>query len=236
MLLGQAQAALFDEFEVHDLDTPATGEWSVDQHANWGVRGLREPGARGPERSNGVGYLSTEIGLGVADGWGAALYLPGVVAGGNYTPAGAKMRNLFRFFAADGLSLGLLTQLSLLSRRVATGATTMELRPVATWRAGPWFLVGGLGFSGISGPGARSLLSPQARVNYTMASGLELGLEHYADLGRIERPHAASRQAHQSFVTIGMPLGRVEVNVGLGRGLTAASEPWVARLRLGVAF
>ena len=65
---------------------------------------------------------------------------------------------------------------------------------------------------------------------------IELGVEHYADLGRIEQPNAPTRQAHQSFLTISMPVGRVEVSVGLGHGWTRASESWVSRLRLGSEF
>jgi hypothetical protein len=73
-------------------------------------------------------------------------------------------------------------------------------------------------------------------VNYTLPSHVELGIEHYADLGRIEQPNALTRQAHQSFLTIGMPVGRVEVSVGLGHGWTRSSELWVSRLRLGIEF
>ncbi len=235
LLALPAQAALYDEFEVHDLEIPETGQWSVDQHANYGIRGFRQPLWRGAQPSQGAGYLSTEIGLGVAQGWGAALYLPGVVAAG-YTPAGAKLRNLFRFFHEDGLSFGVLSQISLLSRRISPEALLIETRPVVTWQSGPWMLVGGVGFTAASGPGLHSLLSPQARVNYTLPSRVELGVEHYADLGRIERLSNATRQAHQTFVTIGMPVGRVEVNFGLGHGWTGASDAWVSRLRLGVEF
>ena len=41
---------------------------------------------------------------------------------------------------------------------------------------------------------------------------------------------------HQTFLTIGMPVGRVGVSFGVGRGLTVGSEPWVTRLRLEVGF
>ena len=220
---------------MHDLEIPETGQFSVDQHVNWGIRGLRQPGWSGAQPSQGAGYLSTEIGLGVAQGWSGALYLPGVLAGG-YHPAGAKLRNLFRLYHEEGLSFGILSQISLLTRRISPETLQIETRPVVTWRAGRWFLVGGVGFTAASGPGLHSVLSPQARVNYTLPSHVELGIEHYADLGRIEQPNALTRQAHQSFLTIGMPVGRVEVSVGLGHGWTRSSELWVSRLRLGIEF
>ncbi|WP_353212550.1 hypothetical protein [Rhodovarius sp.] len=55
-------------------------------------------------------------------------------------------------------------------------------------------------------------------------------------MGRIEQPNAPTRAAHQSFLTISMPVGRVEVSVGLGHGWTRASESWVSHLRLGIEF
>ena len=63
-----------------------------------------------------------------------------------------------------------------------------------------------------------------------------MGVEHDADLGRIEQLNTVSGQAHQSFLTIAMPVGRVEVRVGLGHGWNEASESWVSRLRLGIEF
>lgn len=122
----------------------------------------------------------------------------------------------------------MLTQLSILRRQVSPGRLVPELRPVASYRAGPWFVVGSLGLSTVSGPSGRASLSPQGRINYTLPGGLELGFEHYAELGRVPQ--------HQSFLTLGAPVGPVEVNLGLGRGLTAGSEPWVARLRVEVEF
>lgn len=233
-----APAALFDEFEVHDLEMPDPGQWVLDQHANWGIRGLNQPGWPGGAATNGAGYLSTEIGRGITRDWSAALYLPAVLTGGRFEPVGAKLRNLVRFSGGDGdgWSWGLLGQVGLISRPASPGRVVGELRPVVTWRGGPWYVVAGMGVSAFSGPDAQALLSPQGRVTYTLPRGLEIGLEHYTDLGQVSRPHAPARQTHQLFLTAGMPLGPVEVNFGIGRGLTAASEPWVARLRLGVEF
>ena len=212
---------------MHDADTGAPGEWGLSQHFNWGIRGLRGG-------TDGAGYLSTEIALGIAPGWNGAVYLPGIIAQGRYEPAGIRLRNLFRLHQQGGWSFGVLTQLSLVSRRISPGRVVPELRPIASWRAGPWMLVGSLGLSGVTGPRGATALSPQARVNYTLPSGLELGIEHYAEIGRIERPGGRGQQ--QSFVTIGMPVGWADVNFGIGRGLTAGSEPWVTRLRLEVGF
>ena len=226
-----ADAALFDKFEVHDADTGTPGEWELAQHFNWGIRGLRAPHRGG---TDGTGYLSTEIARGITQGWGGALYLPGIITQGRYEPAGIRVRNQFRLHQQGGWSFGVLTQLSLVSRRISPGRVVPELRPIASWRAGPWAVVGSLGLSGVTGPRGATALSPQARVNYIMGSGLELGIEHYADLGRLER--VGGRGQHQTFVTIGMPVGQVGVTVGVGRGWTVVSEPWVARLRLEVGF
>ena len=230
-LAPRAQAALFDEFEVHDAETEAPGEWGLTQHFNWGIRGLRATGGRG---TDGAGYLSTEIEHGITQGWSGALYVPGSITQGRYEPAGLRLRSLFRLHQQGGWSFGVLTQLSLVSRRISPGRVVPELRPIASWRAGPWAVVGSLGLSGVTGPRGATALSPQARVNYTLGSGLEMGVEHYADLGRLDR--FGGRGQHQTFLTIGMPVGRVGVNVGVGRGWTVKSEPWVARLRVEVGF
>jgi len=63
-----------------------------------------------------------------------------------------------------------------------------------------------------------------------------MGVEHDAEPGQIEQPDTVTHQPHQSFLTIGMPVGRVEVRVGLGHGWNEASKSWVSRLRLGIEF
>ncbi|TDH59580.1 hypothetical protein E2C06_26715 [Dankookia rubra] len=70
-----------------------------------------------------------------------------------------------------------------------------------------------------------------------MAEAVWLGIEHYMDFGRFDRPEAPHGQADQMFVTTDLKLSeRFALHFGLGHGLTHASDRWAGKVILGVAF
>jgi hypothetical protein len=235
---GEAGAAVYDEFEVHGTDIEAPGEAGIDQHINYGVRGRTTPPPQGGPPTNQGVYISTEVAYGVRPWWETAVYVPFALQGGRFDPVGLKLRNLFVAppGAQQGVSFGMLVEFRYLTPQVSSGAFSGELRPIVQWQAGAWTLVGTFGFSGVTGPQGNTVLAPSARAYRQVTERLTLGLEYYGDLGPVLRPEPLKGQAHQVFVAAEWPLGRGMVNIGLGYGLTQASDRLVARLRFGFPF
>ena len=238
LLPAAAGAAVYDEFEVHGTDISPPGEGEVTQHMNYGLSGRATPPPQGGLATDQGVYISTEVAYGIRPWWEAAVYVPFAIQGGSFDPVGMMLRNLFVAppGAQQALSFGMLVELRYLTHWVSPGPFSGEVRPIVQWQAGGWTLVGTLGFSGVNGPQGNTVLAPSARVYRAVNERLTLGLEYYGDLGPVLRPEPLKGQSHQVFVAAEWPIGRFSLNLGLGYGLTPASDRWVARLRFGVPF
>ncbi len=234
LALQPARAAVFDEFEVHGTDIAQPGTPTTDLFLNYGLRGLRHADFHGGLANDRAFYVSPLLGYGMASWWETAVVLP--MAGsraGSYSAGGGKSHNVLVLpHAPDApLTFGAVVELSALSRRFQPMTFGWEVRPLAQWRHGPWTLHLTFGFTGGIGRG-QTLLAPAASLYRAVTEMLALGLEHYAELGTAARPQPPARQAHQLFVVGQAALGPVMLNLGLGRGLTDASDRWVVKAHL----
>ena len=88
----------------------------------------------------------------------------------------------------------------------------------------------------LKGPdaGGSPVFEPSAKVASRVASTVWLGVEYYAETGPIKHFDPFAEQHHLVFPTIDVhsPSGW-DVNVGVGRGVTGASEHWVLKVIVG---
>ncbi|WP_149539719.1 hypothetical protein [Siccirubricoccus phaeus] len=234
LLPVSAGAAGFDEFQVFDGRIGATGGFDLNQHLNFGRRGRLGEGAP----RNGM-LVETEIGYATAPWHEVALYIP--VArefSGDTFGGGFKLRNSFVVPGAGDrpLAYGFDIELHHQSYRFAPADWAVTLRPILDLRHGPWQLILNPAVEvplGRDGP----TFAPAVRGVRQVADRVWIGLEHYMEFGRIDRPEAPRGQAHQLFVTADLRvMEKVGLHVGLGHGLTHASDRWAGKLILSIDF
>jgi hypothetical protein len=73
---------------------------------------------------------------------------------------------------------------------------------------------------------------PETRVAMRIAEGAKLALEEYGDFGRVSHFLPSSKQSHQLFAVVDKSTKWVDVELGLGAGLTGASDHRVIKLIL----
>ena len=78
--------------------------------------------------------------------------------------------------------------------------------------------------------------APAARVARKFDQDLYAGFEYYSDFGQIGRFGRFSDQVHTLFAVTDFKLGVIDVNFGVGYGLTPMSDRWVIKTILGYAF
>jgi hypothetical protein len=116
----------------------------------------------------------------------------------------------------------------------------MEIRPIVAWENERWlFAVNPIVDVSLAGPdyGAGPTFEPAAMAKVKIAETVAVGLEYYADLGPIAGLLPINQQAHYLFEAADLLSVRsFELNVGVGEGLTAASNAFVGKMILGYTW
>lgn len=229
------------EIQVYDGTANAAGEAALELHLNYVVRGLQSS-VRPELPPDHQAHVTLEPSYGVTSSWELGGYLQGSLRpDGTFDYAGAKLRSKFVTPPAwhDHLRLGINVELSLLPATYDRSRWGAEVRPIAAWEDDRWiFAVNpNLGMSlaapdGQEGPS----FEPGAMAKLKLA-GIALGVEYFASLGPVRSFLPIAQQEHYVFETIDVLSWRgMELNVGLGEGLTAASNSIVLKTIIGYAF
>jgi hypothetical protein len=99
--------------------------------------------------------------------------------------------------------------------------------------ANPIVGVGLAGQSWHDGP----TFEPAAKLARSIAGVLALGVEYYGSIGPIASPATLPEQIHQLFGVVDIEaLHDVELELGLGGGVTPASAGLIGKIILGASF
>ena len=135
-----------------------------------------------------------------------------------------------RFFWGANLELGCV------ARRVSEERWTLELRPIVGYRSGRMLIA----FNPILGLPIRhdtlgnGELEPALKLGYDVRNGLALGLEYYAAVGSPDGLLPAAQQEHALYAVADYERHRFSLNLGVGRGLTSATDRWVVKAIVGL--
>ena len=81
--------------------------------------------------------------------------------------------------------------------------------------------------------GGVTALAPAAPLTRKITENLDLGIEYGGALGSVGAISAPSQQAHIVYGVADIKLGAVDLDVGIGYGLTAASNGLALKLGIG---
>jgi hypothetical protein len=225
-----------DEIQVYDGGIAPVGAVNLTLHNNFTPSGSTAPafpGAVVPDKSlNGV----AEWAYGVAPWFEAGLYFPlyTISNSGGVSYNGMKLRTLFATPDADKRKFfyGVNLEFSFNTAHWDERTYTSEIRPIIGAHLGRFDLI----FNPIvdnSWNGFSKLeFVPATRLGMTLSEKYKIALEEYDDFGRVTHFLPASRQSHQLFAVIDMNTRWVDIEAGIGAGLTSASDHRVFKLIL----
>jgi hypothetical protein len=232
-------AAAPEEIQVYTDDVNEPGEFGLEMHVNYVVDGFRQPSYAGQLPTHHVLQMTPEFSYGFAKNWDAGIYLLSAVApDGNVYGNGAKLRIKYIAPANGAVFWGVNVELGRTSRRVTESNMNIELRPIIGWRNDHWLVsfnpIVGVAVSGDAG--REPSFAPALKVARKVAEGVQVGFEHYADLGGIHHIPAFNQQDHTFYGVVDIETKKFDLNFGIGRGVTGASEKWVAKMIVGIPF
>ncbi|MEO7192660.1 MAG: hypothetical protein ABI051_16535 [Vicinamibacterales bacterium] len=225
-----------DEIQVYDGGLAPVGTFNLTVHNNFTPRGIKEPafpGAVVSHRSlNGV----PEWALGVTKWFEAGLYMPLYSRDKDmgWGIDGFKLRTLFAVPNADDRTFvyGANMEFSFNAKRWDTTRFTSEIRPIIGWHLKPVDIIINpivdTAYDGLK----NLIFVPSTRVAYNFQRGWALAIEEYADFGPLHDFHSRSEQAHQIFAVVDRAGGGLDVEFGVGVGLTGASDKLTLKLIL----
>src|ERR1700674_772180 len=221
---GPARAT--DEIQVYNAGIAAVGQFTIQQHLNYTAIGLKDPPFPGGLVSNHAINGTPEFAYGVTDWWEVGLYLPFAIQDQQFLSDSFKLRTLFVSPNAEQRSLfyGVNFELSNSTPKFSQTRFALEIRPIIGVRNADYeFIVNPIVDVGFGKYGEADF-APAARVARRLGPDLFAGLEYYADFGKIGNFPKFADQQHTLFAVTDFKLGVINVNFGLGYGLTPASD------------
>jgi len=234
---ASARAVLIDEIQVYTDDLRDPGEFGLELHLNTTPSGRSVPDYPGEITPQHGVRLTPEFSYGVAPSVELGFYLPTDrnPGAGPYL-AGVKPRvkwlPLHPAHNEAGWFAGANLELSAVAQRFEQGRYALELRPIIGWRSHGWLLAGnpvlGKELGGPRGAEAPDF-APSMKIGRTVMSGVQLGLEYYADLGPVSGILPAPQQSHALFLALDFDREPWAFNFGVGHGLNDATDAWTVK-------
>jgi hypothetical protein len=232
-------ARAVDEIQVYNGEIADVGQFTVQQHLNYTFLGHKEADFPGGFPSDHALNGTPELAWGITKWFELGLYIPWAVDGeGRFLSNAFKLRTLFVTPDAGEKNFfyGINFEYDYTTRPFSPTLFAMEIRPIIGWRNPKWeFIVNPIFDVGFGQSGDIGFL-PAARLARKITDDLQLGVEYYTDLGRPGNFLPFEQQAHQVFAVADFKVGVIDVDFGIGYGLTEGSDRWIAKTILSYAF
>jgi hypothetical protein len=237
-VLGAGSANASDEIQVYNAGIANVGQFTIQQHLNYVPLGVKDAPFPGGIISNNSVNGTPEFAYGVTDWWELGLYLPFSIKDQTYYSDAFKVRTLFVSPHADQRSLfyGINFEFSNETPPFAQTRFAMEIRPIIGIRNSEYEFIVNPIIDTSFGRYGETDFAPALRLARKFGPDLYAGFEYYGDFGKIGDFKAFDEQQHTLFAVTDFKLGVIDVNFGVGYGLTQASDRWVVKAILGYAF
>ena len=226
-----------DEIQVYDAVIAEPGVFNLMLHNNFTPDGLKTPAFPDgliPDKSfNGV----AEWAYGVTDWFEAGLYLPlySISKDRGATINGGKIRMLLVSPHADDRTFfyGMNFEFSYNAKHWDPRTFTSEIRPIIGVHLHPVDIIVNPILDNSFAGGFKSLdFAPAARVAYNLSPHWALAVEEYADIGPLRDFQPVSEQSHKIWGVFDHSNKLLNIEAGVGFGLTSASDKVTLKLML----
>jgi hypothetical protein len=234
-------AAAPDEIQVYTDDMDDPGQFGVELHVNYALKGAKEPSHEGEMQSHHRLQITPEFSYGLTKTLEAGLYLPVAMSSdGNFYGNGLRLRLKYIAPREEGARFfwGLNAELGKSAQRVSESAVGLELRPIIGYRDPLWLV----SFNPILDTDLSANVSnvpkfePALKVARKTGEGVHLGAEYYGEYGPVHHTIPAGEREHYLYGVVDMDIKGFDLNFGIGHGLRNASDQWVAKAIIAFPF
>jgi hypothetical protein len=225
-----------DEIQVYNGDLAPTGKFNLTWHQNYTPIGLKTPAFPGGLISNHAYIGVPEWAYGVTKWFELGLYLPLYSFTTNHGSSlnGFKIRTLFAVPNADQRRFfyGSNFEFSWNAKQWDEKRYTNEIRPIIGWHLGDTDIIinpildnSYIGFKNLE-------FVPAWRVAHKLSQNSALAIEEYADFGTLQSMNSFHNQFHQVYFVADHTVKGLDIEFGVGVGVTASSDKLTLKLIL----
>ena len=234
-------AAAPEEIQVYIDDITEPGRFGADIHNSYVASGSKTPDFPGAQLPDGVYRLTPEFYYGLNKNIEMGLYLLSTFGPGDrasYEGEKLRIKYVADHDVMEGSFWGANFEFGRISRRFAEEPWNAELKGIYGFRSGSWlFAVNpNLGWSFSGQTNSPVALRIDTKVAYKMGTDYSLGIETYNDLGTLNNLGHLAQQSEMLYGVVDAEIKGLELNFGVGRGLTPASDRWVFKLIVGLHY
>jgi hypothetical protein len=231
--IGSAQT---DEIQVYDAEIAEPGVINLMWHQNFTPDGLKSPAFPGAIISDHSYNGVPELAFGITPWFEQGLYLPvySVSKGRGSTLDSVKLRELFaRPHAGDHTFLyGINFEFSYNASYWDVRHFTSEIRPIIGLHLHPWDIIINP-ILDTDWTGVRNyFFAPAIRLAYNYSPKWTFAAEHYANYGPLRQFETGSGQYHALWAVVDHTSKIMDVEAGVGFGLTPATDKVTLKLML----
>jgi hypothetical protein len=243
-LLGAQSARAVDPFEIQvyegDINEPL--QPGLEVHTNFVASGRQTPAFAGEEVPHGSWRTTLEPSIGLLEWWELGAYLQFMTAPSRSEAhfGGFKLRSKFVVprRTGDVFTLGLNIEVGRGVTVLGSAQWDTEFRPIIAFGHGRWFAAFNpiLGWALSGELNAVPDFEPSGKVRFDTGFGFALGAEYYAGLGHLDDIPGWEGQEHFVYAVLDLLEAPFDLNAGVGHGLTGASDDWILKAIVGLAF
>ncbi|MDD5035143.1 MAG: hypothetical protein PHE55_10320 [Methylococcaceae bacterium] len=234
LLGGVASAEIADVIQLYNNQTNPQGTWSAGLHVNTTPSGRQEPYYPGEVTNHHGVRFTPEISYGLTDSLEASVYLPvNIDRHGQWSAAGGIGRLTWIPLQAPeegGWFLGGTVSAAGYDRRFQIDRWFLDGGFIAGYEDEDWLLTVNTLFSwSLTRDGVPDFFPALALMRH-LDEMLSFGFEYYGETGPVNNTYSLEDQSHTIFSVIEYGHGDDwNISLGLGRGLTSASDEWTIK-------
>lgn len=225
-----------DEIQVYDAEVAEPGVINLMWHQNFTPSGIQDPAFPGAIISDHSYNGVPEFAFGITPWFEQGLYLPvySISKGRGSTLDSVKLRELFvRPHAGEHTFFyGVNFEFSYNASYWESRRFTSEIRPIIGLHLKPWDIIVNpildTDWTGVSNYD----FAPAVRLAYNLSPKWTLATEHYAEYGPLRQFFTVSDQYHAQWAVVDHTGKVLDVEAGIGFGLTASTDKVTLKLML----
>jgi hypothetical protein len=230
---GMTEAAP-NEIKVFTDELANYGEHTLETHVNKASRaGQRAANRRTPLQ------VMPEYSYGIWHNWEFSLQLPAAFSQNESRIEGyrAELQYVAPHDVNEGFYWGVNFEIARAERLGEASFWNAEFIPILGYRLDRWHFVANPGLDkAISGASGTTNFQPAAKVAYRTFEKNYFGVECYLDAGPLRNRLSREDQSRVLYLAWDGKIGKSDINVGLGRGLTDSSDRWVLKMIYEFSF